>query len=175
MWTNYKFKTDGKLLFHLEIHSSFSPSAYFEIDENTNANYTAYWRVELPRSEYYDNVISKMNFRLRDTISITELSNIDEYGQLLNRYCPVRTENLSASQKIIVDNLLKDELDTDVEMPSGRDGHSFFIKTYRPSIKEYRCWCKLPNKWKALSDLIDVLVNDISGLEDMKYGVYVEQ
>jgi hypothetical protein len=171
MWSIYKFKkTNGELIFHLEITSSFVPSVFFEIFRE-DEKYIVYWRKALNKSEYFDLLSLELKNKISCCCTLKELVNTTEYMHFLDKFCPLYEYVLNDYQKEIVNNLLEYGLNKDVHIPCGRDGHSYYFELYRHDLEKFHCWYILPEKWKNFKLIIDLLVNDISGLDYEMYGI----
>lgn len=170
MFEGYRFEENGKKLIQIEASHSFGGSMYFQICESEN-NYIAYWRTK-PERHKRDEFMCKSVCLFPELIPLSELVKTTEYKELLKEYSPVYSAVLNENQKNIVRNLLDKGLDENVHKPCGRDGHSYCIEVYCPEYRKYHCWCRLPEEWNILADLINMLV-DISQADCQKYGAEI--
>lgn len=152
-----------------EIRCVFHLSFYFMVCECYN-KYIVYWRSGISNAE-----TRKLFDELWDlsVSSLDELIKTKEYKEKLNKYTPVHSAVLSENQRNIVQAFLQNGIDKSVREISGRDGHSYFIEVYYPELKKYRCWCRVPEEWSILCDMINMLVIDIANLDYQKYGCSV--
>lgn len=169
MWKYYKFEIDQKKLIQIRIESSFSNDVYFQVYED-NDKYIAYWRKALLKNEYFDKIIGKTYDIILKSITLDELLNTTEYREILDKYCPVCSAVLNKKQQQIIKTFLQTDIDKNVKKPYGRDGHSYYIEVYYSEYKKYHCWCRLPEKWNTLADVINLLVTDIADLDYKRYG-----
>ena len=89
---------------------------------------------------------------------------------VLEIQCSFCVPVLDERRKSIVTSLLENGLDKEVKKHYGRDGHSYELKLYRPNEEIFRCRCVVPDEWKDFKNVINLLVNEISGLDDLRYG-----
>ncbi len=174
MWDGYKFEESGKKLIQIEINCSFGESMYFQICENEN-NYVAYWRTE-PERNKRDEFMCKSVCLFPELMPLSELVKTKEYKELLQKYSPVYSAVLNENQKNIIRCFLETGLNENADKPCGRDRHSYFIEVYYPEYRKYHCWCKLPEEWSIMADVINMLA-DISQADRQKYGaeIYMEK
>ena len=170
MWDGYRFEENGKKLIQTEINF-LGESMYFQICENEN-NYIAYWRTEPDRYKRGE-FMCKSVFLFPELMPLSELVKTKEYKVLLQEYSPVYSAVLNENQKSIIQAFLKAGLNENADKPCGRDGHSYFIEVYYPELKKYCCWCRVPEEWSILCDMINMLVIDIANLDYQKYGCSV--
>lgn len=170
MWDGYKFEENGKKLIQTEINCSFYESIYFQICESEN-NYIAYWRTE-PERHKRDEFMCKSVCLFAEPMPLSELVKTTEYQKLLKEYSPVYSAVLNENQKNIVQTFLQNNIDKSLREIGGRDGHSYCIEVYYPEYRKYHCWCRLPEEWNALANLINMLV-DISQADCQKYGAEI--
>lgn len=172
MWDWYKFKVNGKKLIWFEIRCSFHTDMYFMVCKD-NDKYIVYWRTALSRNIYFDKVLGETHDILSvPVLSLKELVNTEEYKEVLNRYSPVYSAVLNENQNQIIRTFLESDIDKNVHKPCGRDGHSYYIEVFYPEFRKYHCWCRLPEEWTILADVINMLV-DISQADYQKYGAKI--
>lgn len=173
MWDGYRFEENGKKLIQTEINFC-GESMYFQISENGN-NYIAYWRTE-PDRHKRDEFMCKAVFLFPEFMPLSELVKTKEYKELLQEYSPVYSAVLNENQKNIIHTFLKTSLNENADIPCVRDGHSYCMEVYRPEYRKYHCWCRLPEEWSIMADVINMLV-DISQADRQKYGaeIYTEK
>lgn len=174
MFDGYKFEENGKKLIQVETNFSSDGSMYFQICENEN-NYVAYWRTE-PERHKRDEFMCKSVCLFSKLMLLSELVKTIEYKELLQEYSPVYSAVLNENQKNIIQTFLKTGLNENADKSCGRDGHSYCIEVYFPKYRKYHCWCRLPEEWSIMADIINMLV-DISQADRQKYGteIYTEK
>lgn len=173
MWDGYRFEENGKKLIQTEINF-LGESMYFQICENGN-NYIAYWRTE-PERYKRGEFMCKAMCLFSELMPLSELVKTKEYKELLQEYSPVYSAVLNENQKNIIQTFLKTGLNENADRPCGRDGHSYCMEVYCPEYRKYHCWCRLPEEWSIMADVINMLV-DISQADRQKYGteIYTEK
>ena len=164
----YGFSESGNLRLVLEIQCSFCAPALFEVFEE-NDSFTVYWRKCLKDRDLINQIIADPILNSKK-MPLNELYKSPEYSEFLNKILPVSKYVLDERQKSIVTSLLENGLDKEVKKHYGHDGHSYELKLYRPNEEIFRCWCVVPDEWKDFKNVIDLLVNEISGLDDLRYG-----
>lgn len=167
MYQMYKFEKEGRLLFFMEISSSTAPDCYFKVYKD-NEKTVVYWRTELKRNDYF-NMIA--NLHTVKVSSWQEMSETREYYKELDRLSPINSKILTKEQESIIFKLLNAELDENIRLSGGRDGHSYRITLYGNKISSIRCWCIISMEWKLLANAINMLAVDVAGLEPRRYAV----
>lgn len=113
MYQMYRFEKEGKLLFFMEISSSFASNCYFKVYKDYEKT-VAYWRTELKRNDYFD-MISNLPVKS----SFQEILKTNEYHNELDRVSPINSQVLTKEQESIIFKLLNAELNEKIELLGG--------------------------------------------------------
>ena len=169
----YDFKIESlKRLMDMTISMSFSkyPNIYFQIHEMKNHKTMFYWREGLPDRKFID-VAVEANKIVSPEICLTlnDIIQYPEYFELMGQKSPIYSEILDDETVKLLYQILNYDIDENIKIPGGRDGHNYYIKIYTPMLKKICCWCILPEKWKLLAQFINTIVNTAK-LDKMYYA-----
>lgn len=164
----YRYKIESlNHLIDLTIETSYRehPSVYFQIHEMSYHHMTMFWRTGFPDRKFIKIAVeANRMIQPEKSLSLEEIVRTKEYSELMYQKSPIFHQTLDANQTQIVRQVLNSDMDKNIRLPGGRDGHSYEITIYQPQCKKIQCWCYLPSEWKELGIFINSLV-DVAGLD----------
>ena len=169
----YRYEIESLIhLTDLTISTSYRehPSVYFQIHEMKDHHMTVFWRTGLPERKFIEVAVEANRIVQPEMyMHVEEIIRTQEYSELMDQKSPVFHKQLDTDQMQIVRYILDSNINKNVRLPGGYDGHSYEIIIYQPEYEKIRCWCYLPSEWKELASFINLLV-DIAGLDKIYYA-----
>lgn len=144
----------------LTIEPSFAPAACFQFHQMQDNFYRVFWNIgmtdrgSLPKvQEYVKANESKIDMQM----PFSEFLKDAGLAKFMKRYAPIHSADLSSNDMEIVNAVANADW-TPAQYGGGLDGHSYTIKIYGDTPREFHCWCRIPAEWTALIPLVNFVI-----------------
>ena len=153
----------------LTIEPSFAKAVCFQVHETEIDSYQVFWNCGLVGREISSLLVeyAKLN-EIDIRTAFAEILDSTDFNEFMRTNAPpIQSVDLDADDMALVDAVVNANWQ-DMKYRCGLDGYSYTIKIYGAQIREFKCWCTIPEQWRELIPLVDRLI-EIAKLEPRDY------
>ena len=163
-WFSFYVKSLRHIL-DLSISPAFAKGVGFQVHETEPNSFRLFWNCGMLEHEISPLIgeYVKLN-RIDPKTSAAKVFFSKDFADFMRKNAPpIQSFDLSANDMNLVNAVVNANW-RDEKYRCGLDGHHYDIKIYGAQVREFKCWCYIPNAWQELIPLVERLI-DIAKLE----------
>ena len=169
-WYAFKIESSRHIL-DLTIEPSFARAVCFQFHQMQDNSYKIFWNFAMSAKEF--SILIKQyaeDYKIDIKTPLLEVIESEEFAKFIKQHSKIYKADLSEENMELVKAVIKADW-APIKYTCGLDGHSYCIKIYGEKVREYRCWCDIPNEWADLIPLVNLLIELANLQPDYSYRV----